>query len=446
MAKMRAPSPMHCERTRRPDRRGHALRRFAAMLVGAAALVPSGASFAAGPGEDDGARGLYFVHRGECAKAERYLEQAEQAEHRPSWALPLADCYAARGDLFRARDLYRKVASDKPERGWARPDESAMKAAEQKAAELDARIPTLQVSTEGAYPDLEVEIDGKRVDALNAPLPFLSGKPVRVRARARGRQEYVETVVLHEGERRELALRLDPLDPIAAKAAPLAKPPTQWLGARYYGVVVPRFVMHIVADGGTNLLVPGGAFTFTTPAAGAELTVALGYLSFRMPDTPFKPLGDPDTEWEFVGSTLQAFTASVELMWGFPLDAKDRVRFRVGGAVGIGWMALGDMTRVQSYPANGMPGDPATYLKCRGPNDPMGTFRYCNALDKDAAHYPGYTEPDWFHGGIRPALFPWLVLPQLGLSFRPSHSLAIDLDTGVSITGFLTSLGFRVRL
>jgi hypothetical protein len=122
------------------------------------------------------------------------------------------------------------------------------------------------------------------------------------------------------------------------------------------------------------------------------------------------------------------------------------VRFRVGGAVGIGWMALGDMTRVQSYPANGMPGDPATYLKCRGPNDPMGTYRYCNALDKDATHYPGYTEPDWFHGGVRPALFPWLVVPQLGLSFRPSPTFAIDLDTGVSISGFLTSLGFRVRL
>jgi hypothetical protein len=413
------------------------------MLVGAAGLVPSGASFAAGPGEEDGARGLYFVRHGDCAKAEGYLEQAELAQHRPSFALALADCYAARGDLFRASDLYRKVASDKPVQAWGRPDYNAVKAAGPKAAEIDARIPTLRVSTERVYPELEVEIDGKRVDALDAPLRFMPRKSVRVRARARGHQEYVETVELHDGERRELVLRLDP---IAGKAAPLAKPPTRWLGARYYGVVIPRFVMHVVADGGTNLLVPGGAFTFTTPAGSAELTVALGYLSFRMPDTPFKPQGDPDTEWEFIGSTLQAFTATVELMWGFPLDAKDRVRFRVGGAVGIGWMALGDMTRVQSYPANGMPGDPATYLKCRGPNDPMGTFRYCNALDKDAAHYPGYTEPDWFHGGIRPALFPWLVVPQLGLSFRPSPTFAIDVDTGVSITGFLTSLGFRVAL
>ena len=76
----------------------------------------------------------------------------------------------------------------------------------------------------------------------------------------------------------------------------------------------------------------------------------------------------------------------------------------------------------------------------------FGTFTYCNALDKDAAHYPGYTEPDWFHGGIRPSIFPWLVLPQVGLTFHPSRTVAIDLDTGISLSGILTSLGFRVAL
>jgi len=95
---------------------------------------------------------------------------------------------------------------------------------------------------------------------------------------------------------------------------------------------------------------------------------------------------------------------------------------------------------------SGKPGDPSTYLPCQGPNNPRGTFAYCNALDKDATHYPGYTEPDWFHGGIRPSLFPWLVLPQLGFSFRPSANVAIDLDTGVSISGILTSLGVRFGL
>ena len=109
------------------------------------------------------------------------------------------------------------------------------------------------------------------------------------------------------------------------------------------------------------------------------------------------------------------------------------------------------MYRVQAYPPNFKPGvvtpgNPYTYLACRGPNNPRGTYAYCNELDADASHYPGYTEPDWFHGGIRPSLFPWLVVPQLGLSFRPASNVAIDVDTGVSISGILTTLGVRFGL
>ena len=67
-----------------------------------------------------------------------------------------------------------------------------------------------------------------------------------------------------------------------------------------------------------------------------------------------------------------------------------------------------------------------------------------NRLDKDATHYGGYTEPDWFHHGIRPVVFPWLVLPQVGLSWRVAERVAIDLDTGLSLSGFTTGLGLRV--
>jgi hypothetical protein len=262
---------------------------------------------------------------------------------------------------------------------------------------------------------------------------------VWVTARAKGYQAFAQEVALEERERRVLPLKLEPVP-----APPAPRPwPTVWIGARYYGAVIPRFALNLVADGGTTVVVPGGALTVTLPTRGPEITFALGYLSYRMGDTPFKPRGAPDTEWEFIGSTMQAFTATVDVMWGFALDAAAHVRFRIGGSIGLGWMALGDMTRVQSYPANGVPGDPSTYLKCLGPNNPPGTFRYCNGLDGDANHYPGYTEPDWFHGGIRPSLYPWLVLPQLGFSFRPAKRVVIDLDTGASLSGFLTSLGVR---
>ena len=419
----------------------------AAALLGASAGLLAAAPAGAGPGDGEGARGQLFARRRNCVKAVPLLEQAERLRHKPSWAVPLADCYVATGDLLRAAEVYRRVAAEKPVRGWQRADYNAAKAAKQKAADVDARIPTLRFQTSSSYEELVVEVDGKPVDDLDAALRVAPDVGVTVAARAHGRKDFHEQVVLHEGERRVLHLRLDPLvEKAPARGKKADRAPTSWLGVRYYGAVIPRFVMNLVADGGTTLVVPGGAFTFTTQASGVELTVGLGYLSYRMGDTPFKPHGEPDTDWEFVGSTLQALTATVDLMWAFPLDAARNVSFRVGGSVGLGWMFLGDMTRVQAYPASGRPGDPSNYLPCKGPNNPVGTFRYCNSLDKDAAHYPGYTEPDWFHGGIRPSLFPWLVLPQVGLTVHPSRTTAIDLETGVSLSGILTSLGFRVGL
>lgn len=421
-----------------------------------AAVFLCASSAAAGPGDADGARGLVFARRRDCKRAVPALEAAEKQKHKPSWAVALADCYVATGELLRAGEIYRTVAAEKPVRGWMRADYNAKKAAQKKAADVDARIPTLRFRTSGAYEDLEVEIDGRRVSDPEVPERVAPDVAMTVTARARGRKEMTEKVVLNEGERRIVLIRLEPV--AGKKRPPGASTPggplsTSWLGARYYGAVIPKAVMNLVADGGTNLVAPGGAFTFTTQVGGTpgsgsdvELTAALGYVRYKMGSTPFKPRNEPDTEWELIGSSLQALTATIDVMWGFPLDAAGHVRFRVGGAVGLGWMFAGDLTRVQSYPANGVPGDPATYLPCKGPNDPRGSFRYCNSLDKDATHYPGYTEPDWFHGGIRPSVFPWLVLPQIGLTFHPSRSTAIDLETGASLSGILTTLGFRVGL
>ena len=436
---------------RAKPRRG-TLRAVLTVLLAAAALLESVPALAA-PGDGPGVKGLGYVRRRDCASAVPLLEEANRLNPRPSWAVPLADCYLALGDLVHAGELYHRVAAEKPVRGWLRIDIRAAEAAKRKAADVDARIPRLRFRTSDAYEGLEISVDGKRVADPDAEVRVAPGVRVRITARARDHRDFADTVVLAEGARREVVLRLEPAVEVApakpgASAAPSPREPVarRWIGVRYYGVVLPKFVMNLVADGGTNLVIPGGAFTFTTPAVGADITVGLGYLSYRMASTPFKPPGEPDTEWEFIGSSLEAITATVDLMWAFPLDAARRWSFRAGGSVGVGWMFRGALTRVQSYPANGKPGDPATYLECRGPNDPRGTFRYCNALDKDAAHYPGYQEPDWFHGGIRPLIFPWLVLPQLGLTFHPSRSTAIDLDTGVSISGFLTSLGFRVGI
>jgi hypothetical protein len=97
-------------------------------------------------------------------------------------------------------------------------------------------------------------------------------------------------------------------------------------------------------------------------------------------------------------------------------------------------------------PAKFQPADPYTYLKCKGPNNPRGSFAYCNTLDKDGTHYPGYVEPNWFEHGVRPLIFPWLVLPEVGISWKATKKVAFDLGVGASLSGIVTDLGFWVAL
>src|SRR5262249_12367290 len=158
-------------------------------------------------------------------------------------------------------------------------------------------------------------------------------------------------------------------------------------------------------------------------ARSADLTFSLGYMSYSMGETPFKPKGAPDTDWEIISSSLHMLVAEVDLSWSFPLDAAERWSFDLGGGLGIGVAFAGNLFRTQAYPPGFKPGNPSSYRKCAGPNDPAGSFRYCNTLDKDATHYGGYADADWFHGGLRPLIYPWVVLPELGVSFRPTPSI-----------------------
>lgn len=401
------------------------------------------------PGSSAARDGLALARSHNCTKAIPLLEQAERERHRPSTAVPLADCLAATGKLLRAGDLYQTVVTDEPTPRWTWADHQAVKAARTRADELMARIPRLRIELAAPYEGREIWIDGRVLSDASAETPVEPAVPVSILVRAHGHEPFTETVLLQEKERWVVKVRLVPIPPLPLRPPPPAsanRSPTRWLGVRYYGAVLPQFMMNAVVDGGRTLAMPGVAATFTTPAGRADLTFALGYLSLRMGDTPTKPRGSPNTDWEIVDSTLQGLMASVDLTWAFPLDASHHWSVRVGGGVGVGWTFAGDLHRTQAYPQDGLVGDPAAYLKCRGPNNPWGTFRYCNTLDKDATHYGGFAEPDWFHHGIRPLVSPWLVLPQLGLSWKPARAIAFDLDTGLSLAGFLTSFGVRVAL
>ena len=114
--------------------------------------------------------------------------------------------------------------------------------------------------------------------------------------------------------------------------------------------------------------------------------------------------------------------------------------------LGSGFFAFGSLYRTQAFPMSLSPSDPGDYRKCIGPNNPAGTYRYCNQLRDDDDHYGGYKEPGWTKGGRRPDVFPWVALPELGVSWSASKSFVLDLDFGLSIGGMMVALTGRTKM
>ncbi|AUX41477.1 uncharacterized protein SOCE26_028900 [Sorangium cellulosum] len=502
----------------------------------------------AGPGDKEANQGINAAKGGFCKRAIPLLESAEEQRHRPSSAVPLADCYAKQGELRKAAEIYHTVANEKKEPGYSARDVVAITSAKKKAAALDARIPTLVVAPAEPYEGLEVEVNGEVISDPSTPHRFDPGVPLVVVARAEGYEESSQKVVLKEKQRRELKLRLKPKPgakppaekkpvetkpvekkpvekkPPAEKKPVETKPPVQkkpvekkpvekkpvekkppaekkpvekkppsgpdkaaeakprpddkplveptkpeplapvqhnvWLGAGFQGFLIPKLAFSLFGEGGRNVLVPGGDVALTAKIGRLDLVFSIAYARFLMKDTPFKPNGHPDTDYEIIASDLQAVQASASFLWNIPLDRGELFSFRIGAGIGAGWTFLGELYRTQAYPGDAVPGDPSTfvpgdpyrYVKCRGPNNPAGSFRYCNQLDYDADHYNGYVEPSWFTRprgrpqGLKPVVYPWLVLPEVGLTFKPWKRVAFDLRAGASVTGLLGGLDLRFAL
>lgn len=391
--------------------------------------------------EADGRKGVALARKGECVEAMPLLESAEGAQHRPETAVALADCYVALGALVNAKVLYDVVALETPERSHTRADRAAIASVRKKLKDLDARIPTLAFTIPPDLKNVAIKVNDNDVDNPTEPHPFDPNDDLVVTISATDRKTRKETINLQEREHRVFDVTLD-------KAAPAEPPksnePRNYLGVNYRGYLVPGFLVNIFGEGGRTFLAPGAGLAFTRTSGAFDLTFSIDYMSLSMGPTPFKPYDTPDTEYEILQSDLASLHATLELHWNMPLDKKQRVRLRIGGGLGFGVMAFGDLYRTQAYPTSFVPGDPDTYLPCQGPNNPAGSFRYCNQLDKDADRYPGYTEPSWFNGGVRPTIYPWVALPMVGLSFRPTPRIAIDVDVAPSVAGLLTSVGARV--
>jgi len=292
-----------------------------------------------------------------------------------------------------------------------------------------------------------VLINGKSwVDPLE-PKQVAPDVAVEIEAQAKDTDVFTTKLVLAEGERRVVELRLErKLKPKAPGKRTGPSPPSTWIGARFRGYLLPKAIVNTVFDSGATLFAPGAGLTVSTRAGDAVLVFSVAYANYRVPEMPIKPLNTPDTEYEIVESDLQALYGTIDILWNRPLDDAGKWSMRLGIGVGVGWMFYGNLYRSQAYPTKSSGGDPYLYAKCTGPNNPAGSFRYCNQLDADATHYPGYTEPSWFAGGRLPTVFPFLAIPLIGLSWTPAPNVGIDLDAAVSSSGIMMGIGFRYGL
>jgi hypothetical protein len=231
----------------------------------------------------------------------------------------------------------------------------------------------------------------------------------------------------------ESSERAEAIADAAAADSPIEEPGKtyRFVGLRYRGIIVPKFMMNLFGDGGRTVYNHAFGPEFTIRKDGFEYVFSLWYASYAMKPTPFKASSDPEAAWEIVESKLSSIFLTSDFLWSSELSPEFSINYGMGAGFGI---IFGDLVREQSYPVNGAPGNPEDYLPCIGPLNPDPN--YCGT---DNDHYNGYTEPSWANGGSKPIIFPWLVA-QTGFRYKPHRNFAARLDAGFGTTGFFVGL------
>lgn len=202
-----------------------------------------------------------------------------------------------------------------------------------------------------------------------------------------------------------------------------------FVGLRMRIIHIPKFMFGLFqADGGAPVTAPSIGAEYVTRRDGFEVDTWLTFTSYGMDDAPFKSSSDPDEAYEIVSSEIKTLTIGADFLWTKPLNDKG-LSLVYGAGAGIG-VVFGALRRNQSYPANGVPGDPEDYLAC-----PRANYDSGNYCDTENDHYGDYEEPNWINGGSKPVLFPWIAIPQVGLRWKASRKFVMRLDTGLSLPG-----------
>lgn len=224
--------------------------------------------------------------------------------------------------------------------------------------------------------------------------------------------------------------------PDAAADSPVELPGQTYhfVGLRYRGVIIPKFMMNLFGEGGATVYAHGFGPEAAIRKDGFEYVFSIWWAGYYMDETPFKASNDPVNAWEIVKSELDIVYLTADFLWSQEIGPQFSINYGMGAGFGL---VFGDLYRTQAYPPSGSANqDPYDWQKCNGPGDPaVGEF-----CGNDNDHYGGYTEPSWADGGSKPIIFPWLVA-QTGFRYKAAKQFVARFDAGFGTSGFFIGLG-----
>jgi hypothetical protein len=208
-----------------------------------------------------------------------------------------------------------------------------------------------------------------------------------------------------------------------------------FIGARYRGLVVPKFMENLFADGGKSVYVHAVGPEFAIRKDGFEYNLSTWFAFYNVDDMAFKGKNDPVAAWELLSAKMTLLYITSDFLWSHEFTPEIALNYGIGAGLGL---VFGNLYRTQSYPTqNGQ--DPSKYAKCTGPLQGAGFVGGTQYCDDSNNHY-GFAEPNWANGGSKPIIFPWLAL-QTGLRFKLHRSFAGRLDLGFGTSGFFFGIG-----
>ncbi|HEY5961622.1 MAG TPA: hypothetical protein VIV60_33915 [Polyangiaceae bacterium] len=227
---------------------------------------------------------------------------------------------------------------------------------------------------------------------------------------------------------------LDPSEIERAKEAEKANSPVEdpnksyyFVGVRYRGMVLPKFMMTLFGDGGTSVYINGIGPEFTVRKNNFEYVLSAWWAGYSMPSTRFRAAGDPPDGWEYVKSSLNVMYLTSDFNWTSQITPAFGLNLGLGAGVGLVW---GDLNRNEAYQDGS-----GNWHRCVGPGSQNGAdvHGYCNPSSNKDAQYD-YNEKSWANGGSKPNVFPWLAL-QTGVRIKPHRNFMARIDLGWAITG-----------